>query len=116
MSYTITETLDTLNKTGYLMIDINEINNIKMKTEKYTPKQGEIIWVWDIEREEKVLRVFKELDKSDGICIVMLVYMVIVLNNLYQVIELFWSCYSKHEGKFHNEFKPQNTLLNFNQY
>ena len=114
MSYTITETLDTLDKTGYLMIDTNAINNIKMKTEKYIPKQGELIWVWDSEGDEKSLRFFKEFD-DEGDC------------NCYANtkdidegldlnISTYWKFYKKHVGIIHPQFKPQNTLLNFNQY
>ena len=114
MSYTITETLDTLDKTGYLMIDTNAINNIKMKTEKYIPKQGELIWVWDSDEADKKLRFFNQFNKhGDILCYA---YFDNILDDLDLNDTTYWHNLAKHEGVIHPHFKPQNTLLNFNQY
>lgn len=116
MAYTITETLDTLDKTGYLMIDINEINNLnKNKMENnYKPKQGELIWVLDVEGDEKSLRFFKEFDDDGDLnCYAN-------TNDISDELELdtsiYWKFYERHEGIIHPHFRSQNTLLNFNQY
>ena len=85
-----------------------------MKTEKYIPKQGEMIWVWDYEGVEKSLRFFKEFD-SDGDC-----NCYANTKDINEDLELatstYWVFYERHEGIIHPYFKPQNTLLNFNQY
>lgn len=93
-----------------------------METEEYKPKQGELIWVWDSDEDQKQLRVFKRFNDykpEEGdkdvycyACISGNIYDGEPLSNS----ETWWSNYARHEGKFHDNFKPQNTLLNFNHY
>ena len=85
-----------------------------MKTEKYIPKQGELIWVWDVEGDEKSLRFFKEFDNDGDLnCYA-------ITDSISDELDLdtstYWMFYKKHKGIIHPQFKSQNTLLNFNQY